>query len=110
MLHCLGRIDNQVKVLGHRIELEDLEAHLRIASGTDAVAAVAWPRADGSATGIAAFVCGAAVPLGEIRTRLAKLVPPYMVPRPLRAIDALPLSANGKVDRKALLVLLDENA
>jgi len=110
VLHCLGRIDNQVKVLGHRIELEDLEAHLRIASGTDAVAAVAWPRADGSATGIAAFVCGAAVPLGEIRTRLAKLVPPYMVPRPLRAIDALPLSANGKVDRKALLVLLDENA
>jgi non-ribosomal peptide synthetase component F len=41
--HHLGRIDNQVKVRGHRVELEEVEGHLREVYGTDAVAAVAWP-------------------------------------------------------------------
>jgi len=108
ILHCLGRIDNQVKIRGHRVELEDLEAHLRAASGSDAVATVAWPIVNGNATGIAAFVCGSTTALPDIRQRLMGLVPPYMVPRQLRAIDALPLSANGKVDRKALRAMLDE--
>ncbi|MFN2426774.1 MAG: AMP-binding protein, partial [Candidatus Binatia bacterium] len=108
VLHCLGRIDNQVKVLGHRIELEDLEAHLRVASGTDAVATVAWPIVGGSATGIAAFVCAPATSLSEIRSRLAGLVPAYMVPRQFRVLDALPLSTNGKVDRNALRALLEQ--
>ena len=47
--HILGRTDNQVKVLGNRIELEDVEAHLRAVSGTELVAAVAWPVAHGTA-------------------------------------------------------------
>jgi amino acid adenylation domain-containing protein len=110
VLHCLGRVDHQVKVLGHRIELEDLEAHLRAASGTDAVAAVAWPVVDGTATGIAAFVCGAAASLPEIREKLLGLVPSYMVPRQIRAVDALPLSASGKVDREALRSMLERES
>lgn len=110
VLHCLGRIDHQVKILGHRVELEDLEAHLRTASGTDAVASIAWPIVNGTATGIAAFVCGATAALPDIRERLLELVPPYMVPRRLRAVEALPLSANGKVDRNALRSMLDEES
>lgn len=102
VLHCLGRIDHQVKVGGHRVELEDIEAHLRTTSGTDAVAALAWPRHHGQATGIVAFVCNAIATPAEIRERMRALVPPYMVPRKVVVLGALPLSVNGKVDRNAL--------
>jgi amino acid adenylation domain-containing protein len=108
ILHCLGRTDHQVKIMGHRVELEDLEAHLRAASGTDSVAAVARPAAGGSAMTIAAFVSGATRTPGEIRERLRELVPAYMLPRRVVALDALPISANGKVDRHALAASLDE--
>lgn len=106
LLHCLGRLDHQVKVMGHRVELEDLDAHLRAASGTDAVAAVAWPVTGGSAAGLVGFVCGATAAPAEIRERLKALVPAYMVPRRIVALEALPLSASGKVDRAALVAML----
>jgi len=105
VLHWAGRTDHQVKIMGHRVELEDVEAHLRAASGSDAVAAIAWPVA--GATTVAAFVSGAARTPSEIRDRLRELVPPYMLPRRVVAIEALPLTANGKVDRAALLALLE---
>lgn len=108
VLHCLGRTDHQVKIMGHRVELEDLEAHLRAASGTDAVTAIAWPVVSGNAAGVAAFVCGANVPVAAIRDRLRELVPPYMVPRRIVEVDELPRSANGKIDRAALGAMLDE--
>lgn len=107
ILHCLGRLDHQVKINGHRVELEDLEAHLRSASGTAEVAAIAWPVRDGHASGIVAFVVRPDVAVGEIRDRLRELVPPYMVPRRILDVDVLPLSVNGKVDRKALQVLVE---
>ena len=108
ILHWLGRTDHQVKIHGHRVELEDVEAHLRTASGTDAVAALAWPVSDGAASAIAAFVSGANASPAQIRGRLRTLVPPYMVPRLVVEIDELPLTANGKVDRHALRARLDE--
>lgn len=108
VLHCLGRLDHQVKILGHRVELEDLEAHLRGASGSDEVAAVAWPLRGAAASGIVAFVCGASATTVEIRERLKELLPHYMVPRRVVEVDALPLSTNGKVDRKALLAMLEQ--
>ena len=43
VFHHLGRTDYQVKILGYRVELEDVEAHLREVCGVDSVAAVAWP-------------------------------------------------------------------
>ena len=107
VLHWLGRTDHQVKVLGHRVELEDLEAHLRAASGSDAVAAVAWPLTGGAATGLVAFVCGAEASPEEIRERLRESLPPYMVPRRVVVVDAMPLSSTGKVDRHALRARLD---
>ena len=48
LLHCLGRIDNQVKVMGLRVELEEIEAHLRAVCKTETVAAVAWPMVNGN--------------------------------------------------------------
>jgi amino acid adenylation domain-containing protein len=107
--HHLGRIDNQVKILGNRVELEEVEAHLREIVGTNMVAAVAWPLADGRATGIVAFHCAQGVTRDEVREAMKKRVPDYMIPKRVHILDTLPLGSSGKIDRKALTRMLDEN-
>jgi D-alanine--poly(phosphoribitol) ligase subunit 1 len=108
--HHLGRTDNQVKVLGHRIELEDVEAHLREVCAADSVAAVAWPIANGSAEGIVAFVAGSSLSAPEVRERMQRRVPKYMVPTEIRFLPRLPVSASGKTDRKTLTAMLSEGS
>lgn len=111
VFHHLGRIDNQVKVLGNRVELEEVEAHLREITGSDAVAAVAWPWEDGRAMGIAAFHCAAGVSRDAVREAMQKRVPSYMVPSRIVELEALPMSSSsGKVDRKALVQMLEAPA
>jgi amino acid adenylation domain-containing protein len=107
-LRYLGRLDNQIKVLGHRVELGEVEAAIREETGLDAVVAVGWPRSGAGAAGIAAFVAGASVDVAALRVRLGSRLPSYMVPRELRLLPELPLNANGKFDRGALLRLLEE--
>jgi D-alanine--poly(phosphoribitol) ligase subunit 1 len=107
--HHLGRVDNQVKVLGFRVELEDVEANLRGICGTDLVAAIAWPIADGSAQGIVAFISGTNLSVSELREGMKRRVPQYMVPSQIRLVERLPLSTSGKIDRKALTSLLSES-
>ena len=106
--HHLGRIDNQVKILGNRVELEEVEAHLREIVGTDLVAAVAWPVSDGRATGIAAFHCMPEATRDQIREGMRKRVPSYMVPTRIQELDVMPTNSSGKIDRKALLRMLDQ--
>lgn len=108
--HHLGRIDNQVKILGNRVELEEVEAHLRAITGTDLVAVVAWPIADGCASGIVAFLCGSKVDAQMAREKMRERVPSYMVPQRILEIDPMPLSPSGKVDRKALLRRLEQSS
>jgi D-alanine--poly(phosphoribitol) ligase subunit 1 len=104
----LGRLDNQVKIRGHRVELEEVEAHLRAVSGVEAVAVVAWPVRDGSADGLVAFLAGDLDDrVAELRHALRARLPPHMVPTALHIVEALPLTANGKIDRKALLAGLE---
>ena len=82
--HHLGRCNGQIKVRGHRVELGDVESHLRQVCGTDLAAAVAWPFADGAATGIVGFVVAPAddrMPSrSEIRAALERRLPGYIVP------------------------------
>lgn len=101
--HHLGRIDNQVKVSGHRVELEEIDSILREAAESDAVAAVPWPIEDGTARGIVAFVCQSEQGAGEMRAYMQKQLPAHMVPRRIILTDTLPYTLNGKVDRKALI-------
>jgi len=108
--HHLGRIDNQIKLHGHRVELEDIEAHARAVAGTDQVAAVAWPYADGVATAITCFVAGSPQTPNAIRESLRARLPAYMVPSSVRVIEALPLNSNGKLDRNALTAVLDRES
>ena len=107
--HHLGRIDNQVKILGNRVELEEVEAHLRIFLGIDMVAALAWPITDGRASAVVAFHCAPGVTRDNIREEMKKRVPDYMIPKRVYYLEALPLGATGKIDRKALTRMLDEN-
>jgi len=108
-LHHLGRIDNQVKILGHRVELGEVESHLSAVCGSDAVAAVAWPVEHGSATGIAAFHCAEGISAQEIRDAMLLRVPRYMVPQQVRQLEKIPLTEQGKIDRAALTALIESS-
>lgn len=109
VFHHLGRIDNQVKILGNRVELEEVEAHLREIIGTDAVAAIAWPWELDRATGIVAFHCAPGVSAERVREEMKKRVPSYMVPARIHELEAMPMSSSSsKINRKALIRLLEE--
>jgi amino acid adenylation domain-containing protein len=105
-LEYLGRIDSQIKILGHRVELEEVEAVLREEARADAVA-VGWPRTPSGAAGIVAFIADTSLDKVGLRRALSARLPEYMVPRELRLVNELPLNANGKRDRKALLSKLE---
>jgi amino acid adenylation domain-containing protein len=103
----LGRLDNQIKVLGHRVELGEVEAVVRECSGLDAVVALPWPRSDSGADGITVFLETDNFETNLLVKQLEKRLPGYMVPRNVRVVSQLPLNANGKYDRKALLAMLE---
>jgi acyl-coenzyme A synthetase/AMP-(fatty) acid ligase len=110
IFHYLGRVDNQVKIIGHRVELEDIESHLRDASGCAHVAVVAWPIRDGSATGVVGFVVNYTGSEDDLKQAMQQRVPSYMVPARVHSVKSLPLNNNGKVDRTALLKVLEEDS
>ncbi len=106
VFHYLGRIDNQVKVLGYRVELEEIECHLREVTGCESVAAVAWPLRGGTASGIVAFLSGFEGETSDLKLAMKERLPAYMAPTQIHLLPELPLNSNGKVDRKALFALL----
>ena len=98
----LGRTDHQIKVLGHRVELGEIEAALcRDASVVQAVA-LGWPLEDGAAQGIAAFVSGTDIDTEVLRAASRDSLPDYMVPGQIAVLAEMPLNANGKIDRVQL--------
>jgi amino acid adenylation domain-containing protein len=103
----LGRVDHQIKVRGHRVELGEVEAIVRDASGLQGVVAVGWPRTESGAAGIEVFVEGNGLETESLRASVSRRLPDYMVPRRIHALDRLPLNSNGKYDRSSLVQLLD---
>ena len=99
----VGRTDNQVKVLGHRVELGEIEAVLSQDPGVEHAIAIAWPTEQGSARGIVAFISGSEISQESILQRAREALPAYMVPSRIFLVDHMPLNANGKVDRPALM-------
>lgn len=108
-IYYRGRIDHQVKVNGHRVELLEVEHTIRKVSGVETAVAVAWPIRSGHAEGIIAFVSDSADPTktSDILSACAALLPAYMVPQRLVVIDNFPLNASGKIDRRKLTEQLD---
>ena len=105
----LGRLDNQIKVRGVRVELGEVEAVIRRVTGVDAVVCLGWPETAIGADGIVAFIGDPELPVPATKTALEGLLPVHMVPRRFELIDDMPLNASGKFDRRALLALLEES-
>jgi len=97
-LSFLGRRDGQAKLNGFRFETGEVEAALRGLPGVRQAAVVT--RAAGGRAVLAAFVAGA--PAGNLRQALAASLPPHMIPSTVVALDALPTTPGGKIDRAAL--------
>jgi D-alanine--poly(phosphoribitol) ligase subunit 1 len=110
MLHFGGRLDGQIKLHGYRIELEDVENNLRRVAGVQQAAVVAVRNDDGVVMHLHGFVQLASPPEGgplavatALKRELRAYVPDYMVPKLLTVVDRIPLTGNGKADRRALL-------
>jgi amino acid adenylation domain-containing protein len=105
----LGRLDQQIKIRGIRVELGEAEAAVREATGVDAVVAVGWPRTATGYEGIVAFIGATDVDVRAARARLRARLPAHMIPRRFVLLDRLPLNASGKFDRQALLRSLGDD-
>lgn len=109
MLYFCGRIDFQVKLNGYRIELEDIENNLRKIEFIDNAVVLPSYR-NGKIQYLTAVitlnraVCDSEFKTGlTVKDELKKLVPEYMVPRKIVVKDSIPMTVNGKADRKRLL-------
>lgn len=104
----VGRVDQQAKIRGYRVELQEIERAIRDASGADQVAAVPWPISQGNADGVIAFIAGAdPYDTGRILERCRVVLPSYMVPSEIHRLDSMPLNPNGKTDRAKLAEYLE---
>ncbi|MFJ9845605.1 amino acid adenylation domain-containing protein [Kitasatospora sp. NPDC101155] len=102
-LDFVGRIDRQVKIRGFRIEPGEVEA--RLIAHPDIAEAVVVAHADDGHKRLVAYLVlrdGAEVPVSVLRAHVGQALPEYMVPQAFVPIDRIPLTTNGKVDRKAL--------
>ncbi len=99
-LEFVGRVDLQVKIRGFRSELGEIESALARQEGVRQAVVVAREGATGKY--LAAFVEPASVDTERLRAQVARVLPDYMVPTAIVALEALPKTANDKVDRKAL--------
>jgi amino acid adenylation domain-containing protein len=103
-LHCLGRIDHQVKVRGFRIELGEIEAALAAQPGIGQTVVTVHRDSSGENRLVAYAILDGVDPpvVSELRAALKERLPDYMVPSVFQFLDAFPRTPNGKIDRKAL--------
>ncbi|MDQ3913983.1 MAG: amino acid adenylation domain-containing protein [Actinomycetota bacterium] len=99
----LGRIDSQVKIRGFRVELGEIEATLAEHDAVSEAVVDVFETAPNDKRLVAYLTAsGGGVPVPELRRFLSERIPFYMVPGEFVVLDALPLNANGKIDRRAL--------
>ncbi|WP_084351054.1 non-ribosomal peptide synthetase [Millisia brevis] len=104
LVHC-GRADDQVKIRGFRIELGEVEAALLAIPGVESAICAVVPAAGGHR--LAGYIVSAAgddIDIDTIRAQLSHRLPEYMVPSGIAVLERIPLTANGKIDRRALPV------
>src|SRR6266542_4201579 len=107
-LEFLGRRDSQVKISGFRIEIGEIENTLLRLPGVRQGAVVVTGGTDESKRLVAFYTGERSRDVNELRDQLAKELPRYMVPSAIHWQKTLPLTENGKIDRKALLALAGE--
>jgi amino acid adenylation domain-containing protein len=104
LLHFIGRFDDQVQVLGHRVELGEVETAVRAIDDVVDAVAVGLPLDSANVTEIGVAVTltdGSATDARALRRDAATRLPSSMAPRRMAILDRLPLNANGKTDRQA---------
>jgi natural product biosynthesis luciferase-like monooxygenase protein len=103
-IECLGRLDQQIKIRGFRVELGEIEAALREQPGITEAAVVLRELAPGDQR-LLGYVCtpdGSDANVESLREGLLRVLPDFMVPAVLVTLQAMPQTPNGKIDRKAL--------
>ncbi|MFI8962711.1 non-ribosomal peptide synthetase [Streptomyces sp. NPDC053493] len=101
LLEYVGRVDRQVKLRGFRIELGEVEHALGALAGVTAAAVTVHEAAPGDHR-LAGYVTGPGLRPAELLAALRRGLPAHLVPSTVTVLDALPLTANGKVDHRAL--------
>ncbi|MEL7144968.1 MAG: amino acid adenylation domain-containing protein, partial [Bacteroidota bacterium] len=104
-IEYLGRVDNQVKIRGFRIELGEIEHQLSAHEQLHEVVVIAGEHAGGKHL-VAYYVAAEAVEASTLRSFLASKMPDYMVPSYFIQLEQMPLTINGKLDRRALPALV----
>lgn len=106
-LYYCGRIDLQIKLHGYRMEIEDVEENLMKVSGVEK--AVVIPVYDSGKVKYLKGYCVYDTPVEnvfkiqkKIKEEMSKFVPDYMIPRKIKFVDAIPMTVNGKADRKQM--------
>lgn len=101
-IEFFGRGDHQVKLRGFRIELEEIESHLRKEAEIKDAVVMVRESADRTPRLVAYIVASPSLDLTALRRRLEMSIPEYMIPGIISVLPSLPLTSNGKVDRTAL--------
>jgi D-alanine--poly(phosphoribitol) ligase subunit 1 len=102
-----GRVDNQVKIRGHRIELEEIDLAVQSVPDVRRAVAVVLAGADGGEIAVA-YMADRAVVAEEVFALCREKLPAYMRPAQAVQFEELPRNANGKIDRKAAKALLEQ--
>ncbi|MBR5937731.1 MAG: AMP-binding protein, partial [Clostridiales bacterium] len=101
-IEYLGRIDEQVKIRGFRIELGEIESRIREIEAVKDCAVIARADASGEKAIYAYYVSEEELSNSEIRDELGKTMPDYMIPSYMMRIESIPVTRNGKLDKRAL--------
>jgi acyl-coenzyme A synthetase/AMP-(fatty) acid ligase len=102
-----GRADGVTKVGGKRVDLEEIRALIKNVPGVSDCALLALPESGGRGHQLGALISGSSVQIKVIKSTLAKILEPYALPRLIKTVDRIPMQANGKYDRAAIIQLLE---
>ncbi|NLD48607.1 MAG: amino acid adenylation domain-containing protein, partial [Clostridiaceae bacterium] len=101
-IECLGRKDNQVKIRGYRIELEEIENCILLSQLVRSAAVIVKTDSQGMMVLSAYVVYNDKVCHDELKSFMQKRLPEYMIPAEFVAIEEMPLTQNGKINRNVL--------
>ena len=107
-LQFRGRVDNQIKIRGHRIELEEIDLAVESIPGVSRALAVRVAHPEGDEIGVM-FAASRVVAKDEVFSRCREKLPDYMRPAVVEQIEKLPVNANGKADRRAVAAIFAGN-
>ncbi len=101
-IQYFGRLDQQVKIRGHRIEIGEIEAQVRECEGVDWAMVLASSESDGAGVLTAYLVCSSELSVSTLRQHLLRFLPDFMIPARFVRVESVPLNENGKVDVERL--------